>query len=376
LAPLKIAVNTRLLLSDKMEGIGWFTYETMKRIAAAHPEVSFHFLFDRPFDDSFIFSENIKGHFLGPPARHSSLQKIWNNYSVPLILSKIKPDLYLSPDAQLSMRARVKQHIVIHDINFEHYPKDIPNHYYQYLHKYTPLFIKKAARIATVSAFSRTDIANRYNVDANLIDIVPNGVNDSFRPLNKAETSVAKARYAKACDYFIAVGSIHPRKNLQRLLPAFDQFKSRNPSNTKLLLVGNEMFLTTEVKEAMKHLKHKKDVIFAGRLGANDLSMAIGAAIANVYISYFEGFGIPVLEGFKCGVPVIAANATSIPEVAGNAAHLVDPFDINDISNALQKVHNDKLYREELIKRGFKQVQKFSWENTAQLLWQSMMKAL
>ena len=144
---MKIAVNTRLLLKDRMDGIGWFTYETMKRIVQQHPEHEFHFLFDRKPDDEFIFSSNVIPHVVWPQARHSLLMKWWYNYSIPPRLRKIGAEIFISPDAQCSLRTDVPQLVVIHDINFEHYPDDIPAHYSKYLRKFSPRFAQKANRI-------------------------------------------------------------------------------------------------------------------------------------------------------------------------------------------------------------------------------------
>ena len=122
---MEIVVNTRLLLKDKLEGIGWFTYETLKRITNEHPDDHFIFLFDRNFDEEFIFADNITPLILSPPARHPLLFYIWFEYAVNSFLNKYNPDLFLSPDGYLSLKANCKQLPVIHDINFEHYPKDL-----------------------------------------------------------------------------------------------------------------------------------------------------------------------------------------------------------------------------------------------------------
>jgi glycosyltransferase involved in cell wall biosynthesis len=364
------------MLHNKMDGIGWFTYETTRRMVANHPEVEFHFLFDRPFDKKFVFASNVKAHYLGPPARHSILQKIWNNISVPILLRKIKPDIYLSPDAQGSLRTSIKQIIVIHDLNFEHYPTDIPGHYYRYMHSYSPKFARKAKRIVTVSEFSKQDIASLYHVDPSKIDVAWNGVNEDFHPLDNAEQQKVRDKLTDGLPYFIVVGSIHPRKNLHRLLPAFDLFKKKTGSLSKLLVVGNAFYLSKEIKTALDTMHFKSDVIFTGRMNAQELNDAVASSIANVYISYFEGFGIPILEGFKCGVPVIGANTSSIPEVAGEAALLVDPFNVEEISRALDQIENDPSLRSALVQKGYERVKMFSWDHTAKVLWDSILKTI
>src|SRR5512138_3271378 len=168
---MKIAVNTRLLIKNKLEGIGWFTYESLKRITTRHPEHEFIFIFDRPFDDEFIFSGNITPVVQFPPTRHPLLFYLWFDWMLPPLLKRLKPDLFLSPDGFLSMRTPVKSMTVFHDLNFEHHPGDMPYWYYKYYHHHFPLFAKKAVRIATVSEFSKQDIIGQYGVPADRIDV-------------------------------------------------------------------------------------------------------------------------------------------------------------------------------------------------------------
>ena len=151
--PLKIAVNTRLLIKNKLEGIGWFSYETLKRITRAHPEHQFYFLFDRPFDESFVFGSNVTPIVIRPQARHPILFYLWFEKSIPRALKKINPDLFMSTDGYLSLSTTTPSLPVIHDLNFEHYPEQLPFLVRKYYKHYFPRFARKAARIATVSEF-------------------------------------------------------------------------------------------------------------------------------------------------------------------------------------------------------------------------------
>src|SRR5262245_6511853 len=155
---MNIAVNTRMLLKGRLDGIGTFSYETLKRITAQHPEHRFIFLFDRPYDPSFVFGSNVTPLNLFPPARHPLLYTWWFEYSVPKALRNIQADVFLSPDGFLSTRTGVPTLAVIHDINFEHYPKDMPGAYRNYYRTWFPRFARKATRIATVSEFSKKDL--------------------------------------------------------------------------------------------------------------------------------------------------------------------------------------------------------------------------
>ncbi len=372
-----IAANTRLLLKNRLEGIGWFTFETLKRITIAHPEHQFIFIFDRPYDQDFIFSDNITPVVVGPQARHPFLFITWFELSIPRILKKCNADLFLSPDGYLSLRTKTPSLAVIHDLNFEHYPQDLPwlvRWYYRY---FFPKFSRKAKRIATVSGFSADDIVSQYGVIRANIDVVYDGANESFRPLSAIEKTEAMSRFCEGSPYFVFVGALHPRKNLTHLFEAFDLFmKQRGVRDTKLLIVGEKKWWTDPIRKAYELMKFKEEVVFAGRLNQYDLNLAIGGAIATTYVSYFEGFGIPIVESWRCGTPVITSEVSSMPEVAGDAAMLIDPFKPESIASAMTTIDRDADLRNEMIRKGHLRQELFTWDKTAALLWSAIERAV
>ena len=137
---MKIAVNARFLLKGKLEGIGWFTHEVLKRVVQNHPEHEFIFIFDRPYHEDFIYGKNVTPIVVPPPARHPILWYIWFEWSVKLVLKKHKPDLFISTDGFLSLSTKVPQLLVIHDLAFEHFPEHLPFKFRYYLRKFTPKF--------------------------------------------------------------------------------------------------------------------------------------------------------------------------------------------------------------------------------------------
>lgn len=373
---MKIAVNTRLLRKDKLDGIGWFTFNTLRHIVRQHPETEFHFFFDGRPDPSFLFGPNVVSHVLYPPARHAVLNVLWFEWSVRSKLQRLKPDLFLSPDGILCLGWGGKQLAVIHDINFLHHPAALKfsnRHYYNY---FFPRFARKATRIATVSEFSKKDIVEHYKINPSLIDVVYNGVNSFYEPLSPAEKEKVREQFAGGNDYFIFIGTLSPRKNVLGLMKAFEQYRAMNGGNTQLLIVGGSMYKTGELLAYQQQLAFGSSIHFLGRLPDEELNRVLGAALALVFVPFFEGFGIPVIEAMQCRVPVIASNVTSVPEVTGNAALLVDPADTAAISTAMQQLENDELLRESLIEKGAQRKELFTWERSAQLLWQSITRCL
>lgn len=371
---MRIAVNTRLLLKGKLEGIGWFSFETLKRMTRKHPEHEFIFIFDRPYSREFIFSENITPVVIGPPARHPILFFIWFEIQIPKVLKKYNADVFLSPDGYLSLKTKVPQLAVIHDISFAHRPGDIPLMKRWYYNFFFPRFARKARRIATVSEYSKNDIAKSYRLTTEKMDVVYDGCNENFRPYSNEEQRMIWEKYTQGVPYFLFVGALHPRKNVAGLLKAFDVFKAETGRMEKLLIVGGEMHKTGEISETWQKMQFKNDVVFTGRVAQEEVYGIFGAALSLVFVPFFEGFGIPILEAMSAGVPVICSNTTSMPEVGSDAVLYVDPENIGQIANAMEKIVSDSELRNELIDKGFRHKLNFSWDKTAGLLWDSINK--
>lgn len=373
---MKIAINTRVLLPHGMDGIGWFTAETLKRITRSHPEHEFHFIFDRPWDEQFLFSENVIPHKVFPPARHPFLFYWWFEWSVPRLLKKIQPDLFVSPDGFIPIRGKTPTLNVIHDINFYHNPQDFGFPFRQYYNYFTPRFARRSERVATVSQFCRQDIAGAYGLNPDSIDVLYNGVNPSFGPLKEEEKIQVRKEHAIGKPYFLFMGTIIPRKNIINTLKAFDRFHEDNSSDHQLIVVGNKKWWTAEMESVFGSMRQKKKVHFLGYQHPQVTKNLMAAADLLCFASFFEGFGIPILEAMQSDVPVITSNITATAEIASDAALLVDPHSPESIADAMTTLVSSTQKREELIKKGRLRVKEFSWERTAELFWDSMQKTL
>ena len=369
-----IAVNTRLLLPGKLEGLGRFADETLRRLTKNHPEIRFIFLFDRPFSQEFIYSDNIIPISIFPPARHPLLFYWWFEWSLPSILEKYKADLFLSPDGYLSLSSNVPQLPVIHDLNFEHNPQDIVWYNRIHFQYFFPKYATKASRIATVSEFSAKDIEKRYQIDRNKIDVIYNGVSNQFHPCQPEEKEKSQTKYANGKPYFLYWGAIHPRKNIIHLIQAFCQFKQQTSNPVQLVIAGSKSFWTAEMETAWQSAAFRDEIHFPGRIPENELNPLISGALGVCYTTLFEGFGLPIIEAFAAGTPVITSNVTSMPEIAGNAALLVDPLSVNQIANAMKQLFLSESDRNSLIQLGLERATQFNWNKTTELLWNSIEK--
>lgn len=370
-----VAINTRLLLTGKMEGIGWFTYEIVKRIVLAHPEVEFHFLFDRPFDPAFIFGSNVKAHVVRPPVRHPLLFDWWYNWAVSRLLRRIHADIFVSTDGFCSLRTSVPQVLTIHDLNFMHFPQHVQARYRKFLPRRTTQFVQGNAALTTVSQFSADDLRRTFALQKP-VEVIYNAASQVFQPLPATEVDETRQRLTAGRPYFVFVSSIHPRKNLPRILKAYDYWRGQSQRDYPLVIVGRRFWQNQELDEVWSGLQYKDDVLFVGSLDQPQLAVTIASAYALVYTSLYEGFGIPIVEAMQCGVPVLTSNCSSMPEIAGGAALLVDPYDVQSIAMGLQQLAEDTALYRQLREAGPLRAQHFDWDQSAEKFWQVILKTV
>lgn len=368
---MRIAINTRFLLSHKMEGFGWYTFETTKRLVENHPEHTFILFFDRPFEERFVFGPNVIPVVLNPPARHPILFLIWFEWSVFRALKKHKADVFFSPDGYLSLRSKIPQIPVIHDLNFEHYPADIPWTARKYLRFFFPKFAKKAAKIITVSHYSKKDIVEQYNIDAAKINVGWNGVSSIFKPIDAVEKLEIEKQLSQGNPYFSFVGALHPRKNVGRLLQAFELYVQQG-GGKDLVIVGENLWKSNNNYTDKISEQTKSKIHFTGHLKIEKLAKTVAASSGFVFVPYFEGFGIPLVEAMRCGIPIISGNLTSLPEVVEDAAILVNPFNVLAIANAMLQIDSNPALCAELSKLALERSKIFDWDKTTSVIWNTI----
>lgn len=361
---MRVAVNVRFLLKNRMEGIARFNYETLKRIVTKHPQDEFYFFFDRPYDKSFIFGENVKPIVLYPPTRHPLLIAYWLEMRIKTQLKKIKPDIFLSGDTYMPLNPGVKTVIVSHDLAFLHFPEHMMFFDKKFYDYFFPKYHKKADKIIAVSQFTKNDIIDKYKIEPEKIDVVHNAANGHFYPIEDDNKIEFRKKFTDGKPYFAYLGSIHPRKNIVNLIKAFEIFKENTGNEHFLAIIGRPAWKTKDFFEALKSSKYR-DCIITRQIDRDQLPDYIGSAEALFYVSLFEGFGIPILEGFEAGIPVVTSLSSSMPEVAGDAALLVDPDSPEAIANAMEQLVEKPELGYSLIEKGKARLNTFSWDDSA-----------
>lgn len=353
---MNIAINTRFIIPNKIEGIGKFTLEICKRLPFLLPDHNFYFIFDRqPPTDWFPFP-NVTLLNTAPQARHPILWILWFEFALPRLFKKYKIDLFFSPDGFVSLSSKIPNIPVIHDLAYLHFPNHLPFWVRYYYQIFTPKFIHKAQHLLTVSEFVKNDIIQQFKTKQNNISVTQNA--PSFPRIKTFEKP----------NHFLYLGALHPRKNITGLIQAYDLFKKNTHSPLKLVIIGKPAWKTEEIFETLSLSPYQKDIILTGYLPENEIQKYFSSALAFIYISLFEGFGIPVLDAMQSGVPVITSNSTSLKEISGEAAYLVHPENIEEIAESMANLEASPTLRNNLIQKGFLQAEKYSWDNAAKIV--------
>lgn len=265
----------------------------------------------------------------------------------------------------------LKTVVTVHDLGSEYLPKLHQLKQRFYLRIMQQYQLKKVSFIIAVSKATRDDLVKKCQVSPEKIQVVYEAYNKYvFRIINNRAVNDRLRYYDLERDkYFLFVGTIQPRKNIERIIIAFNRYLARGSASvdfsSKLVIAGSRGWMSDEIYKLPKKLRIEDKVSFLGYVPERRLPALYIGAKALVFPSLFEGFGLPILEAQACGCPVITSNISSMPEVAGKeGAILVDPYSVEQISEAISKVEDEKI-RRELVKKGLENAKRFSWERCA-----------
>lgn len=366
-----IAVNTRLKKDEQPEGYENFMFEMLSRLVKKFPQHQYLYIFDSPYDVTLSFAENVIPIIAGPKTGSILRLQYWFNYKIPAVLRKYKADVFVSMEDICSLRTKIPQCLLITDLCFLQSPQLLKNSQAGFYKNFMPFFLAKATSIATVSEFSKQVIADHYKI--NDVDVIKPGIDDIFNPLDWEEKEIIKEKYTDGKAYFLFSGNINQCSNIINLLKAFSLFKKRQKSNMLLLIASNadEVF-----KKELKTYAFRTEVKLIENLSKEELAKLTAAAYVLVYPVLHNDIAMAPLQAMQCGVPVICSNTGALRSICGDAALYANPGDFKDIAENMMLVFKDEDKAKTLVLAGKMQLHQYNWDKTADLLMQSILKAV
>lgn len=360
--PLTIGIDASRAARARRTGTETYSLELIKALAKlAPPDIQIRLYTPTPPPpDDWPCSPQVETRLIPWP-------RLWTHVRLAAELWQYPPDVLFVPAHVLPLYCPVPAVVTVHDLGYRYYPETHPLFDRWYLDWTTSRHSRVAHHIIVDSRATQEDLINFYGTDPDRITVVYLGRDEKLSRVTDPQIiAKAKADYNINGDYLLYLGTLHPRKNLVRLIDAFRMVVNvvTNP-DLKLVIAGKRGWLYDEIFRRIQHHGLTERVIFPGYVEDEVKPALLSGALAYVFPSLYEGFGLPVLEAMACGVPVLTSNCSSLPEVAGEAALLVDPHNTPEIAQGLIQLINDAELRHRLVRQGYRQIQAFSWPKTA-----------
>jgi glycosyltransferase involved in cell wall biosynthesis len=305
---------------------------------------------------------------LNLPLSDRTMNVLWHRLRVPLAVECITGalDIFHSPDFSLPPVHRARTILTVHDLSFMRVPECSDPRLRAYLLRVVPASVRRADVVLADSESTRRDVIELLGVDATRVQVVYAGVERRFRRISVPSTLEAvRRRYRLPPRFVLAVGTLQPRKNYERLVEAYARVRQVPGAETSLVIAGGAGWMYQGLFRRVQELGLQGAVLFPGFVADEDLPALYSLAKLFVFPSLYEGFGLPPLEAMACGTPVVCSNVSSLPEVVGNAALAVDPLDVAALTQALQRGLSDAGLRATLVQRGLAQASRFTWSQAA-----------
>ncbi|MEG0297170.1 MAG: glycosyltransferase family 1 protein [Clostridium sp.] len=359
---MKIGIDGRAANWYRGTGIGTYTYQLLNNLNRVDND-----------NDYLIFlpessSLNLKDNFKVEATKGAVSENFWDEVRVPNILSNQQMELYHVPQNGVGLSDNIDclKAITLHDIIPLRMPETTSDRLRKIFNEELPKIINSCEGIITVSEFSKQDIAKEFNFPKDKIFVTHLAAEDIYRPLSKCKCKkVIEKKYGIEDDFILYVGGFSPRKNILGIINAFSLINKDVKSNVKLVITGRKGISYNNYKSRVDELNLGDSVIFTDFIPLEDLPIFYNASELLVYPSFYEGFGLPPLEAMACGTPVIVSNVTSLPEICHDSALMINPYNIDELSYAMERVLSDSLLKLTMVQKGLMKSSNYSWELTA-----------
>lgn len=360
---MNIAIQTADLDADRIDGTRVYLSQLLRRFGPIGTEHRFQLYHRSRFNPE-----------LAPPSlpnydvRTVTAPFYWTQTRFAWEMWKSRPERLWMPVQALPffLPKSIRTTVTIHDLAFKYFHDHFSKKDQRRLHMFADFAVKKADKLIAVSESTKRDILKFYpDVDASKIRVIYHGFDSDLFQGVEADDAILKKHGIEAKKYLLYVGAIQPRKNILTLLDAF-AVERKGHADMKLVLAGEKAWLWKETMEAIENHPFHDDIILTGKVSFKDLATLYASAKMFVFPSLYEGFGIPVLEAMAAGVPVICSNNSSLPEVGGDAALYFDALNVQELALRIDLIWTDDTVCEDMIKNGFENIKRFSWDKCAQ----------
>ena len=371
---MKLLIDATPLLKD-LSGVGYVTYQYAKELKKLQNDTYFYYAW---FYSSKLRQRPLGGYekavsfvkrFVPRPYQltHAAKTAIFN-----YTLAKLKPDAFIQPN-YISFESfyDVPTYTFIHDLSHIRYKEFHPKERVEYFEKRLQKSIQNSKKIITISNFTKNELIELNLANEDMIEVIPNGVDDKFGPVSKEEFEPTGRKFrVNYKRFFLYVGTLEPRKNLKNLLLAYLDYLKETKEPLPLILAGGIGWRSEHFDDVLQKALQSGYVKLAGYVAEEELIHLYGGALAFLFPSFYEGFGLPPLEAMACKTAVISSNTSSIPEVTGDAAILIDPHSPKQIKDAMINIQSDSALASALAQKGLDRSRQFSWEKSAKRLYE------
>lgn len=341
---MKVALDG-MPLASQLTGVGHYTFELARSLRLVAP------------DDEFTF--------VSPESPAAKFSQRWWGFGLPLYLVRSPFDLFHGTNYEIPIWSKLPSVLTIHDLSLFFHPEAHERRLVRRARWRMPLMARLAARIITPTLSVKNEVCEKFGLSAGKITVTHEAPRATFTRREGPEAASVLKRLGIHDNFILFVGTVEPRKNLHRLLEAFDQVLCTTSLSPQLVIAGGQGWLMDDFHSVIRDKGLADHICLSGYLEDKDLSALYSTCRVFIYPSVYEGFGLPPLEAMACGAPVIASRIAAIQETLERAARLVDPLNVDELAHALVEMLSDEQMREHYARAGAERVKKFTWEQTA-----------
>ena len=353
-------------LTEALTGVGHYTFELARHLASSSADEIF-VVSPRRFVSS-ITSETTR-----PPNLHltrsskSPLNRFWWSMGLPKYIRKHQIQVFHGTNFEVPLTGKCPSVITIHDLSMVLHSQTHERRRVRRARKRLPLMTRAATMVVTPTEVVRQELHEHLQIPLDRIVTIPEAARSAFRRQDSTRTDIVRKRLKITDPFVLYVGTVEPRKNLLNLIKAFEQVLSECDFSLQLVIAGRKGWMVDNLFRHVKRSPAAEQIIFTGYLSDDDLCALYSSCALFVYVSLYEGFGLPPVEAMACGAPVIASRIPSLCETVGEAALLVAPTDVQELAHNIRSLLQNEDLRTQLARKGFQRSSELTWDRTAQL---------